>query len=82
MKGGKYTRVAIAMGGLALYGLSVGMGGMLCVLPETVRKSGSLAVALVLVYVLFRIGKGQESDKKFFYNRCSRFMPENLDFRI
>lgn len=60
MKAKKYTWGDIAMGGPCLYGLAVSLGAMTRELPRPLQGSGSLAVAVALIYVLFRNRKAGE----------------------
>lgn len=60
MKAKKYTWGDIAMGSLCLYGLAVSLGAMAWELPQPLQGSGSLAVAVALIYVLFRDRKAKD----------------------
>lgn len=54
MKAKKYTWGDITMMGISIYGLAISVWASFGKIPGSLQRSGSLAVAVVLVYVLIR----------------------------
>ncbi|WP_195976652.1 hypothetical protein [Alistipes onderdonkii] len=54
MKAKKYTRCDLAMLGISTYGLAISVWASFGDIPRPLQGRGSLAVAVVLVYVLIR----------------------------